>query len=401
MKFKNFSIFSIVCLLLALFSPCLISCNKNSDDEPPVSEEDMRRVTLIYAVNNSSLRYDFKSDSIEIEKAMRNIDLRYYQVLVYKTVDKNNTALYKIVDKGGSRPTFEEIKRYERLTTSTSPQQIRNVVKDALSFYPGATYDLIFWGHGTAWRPENSDYTIGGSGPERGYGGEYNGNTTSSGMPITSWTNLDDLADAIPDHVFDHIWFDCCYMSSIEVIYQFRNKCNTFVGYPTEVMSEGMTYDEVLPYMVRETPDPTGAANAFFNHFVSTGQPATIAIIKMDKVEAMADAVKDVIKNCDVKPDSSDQINYSRLSGCKLVDLISYISDMAKLKNRTDLVDNLISAYNDMVIFSAATKTDFRNQYWDTSRIFGISTYYFIDYSNELTDYYKTLDWYKRVYLKD
>lgn len=357
---------------------------------------------LVYAVNNSSLKFDFKNDSVEIATAMKNVDLSSFQVLVYKTVDRNATALYKIVDNGGSRPEFQEIKKYERLSTSTAPDQIRKVITDALSVYPQASYDLIFWGHGTAWRPDNTDSDIynarSGSGPERAYGGEYNGSTTPSGMPVTSWTNIDELAGAIPDHVFEHIWFDCCYMSSIEVIYQFRDKCDTFIGYPTEVMSEGMAYDSVLPYMLRETPDPVSAAEAFFKRFVNTGQPATIAVIRMNKLDSFTDAVKEIIMNCEIQPDAAAQINYSRLSSCMLVDLISYLNDMADLNGSSDLKDNLMSSYTDMVSYSSATKTDFNNKYWDTSRIFGISTFYFRDNDSDLTNYYKTLDWYNKVY---
>lgn len=402
MIFKNSGIFLFRCLLLALLSPLLLSCSKNTGDEPDPPEENMKRVMLVYAVNNSSLKFDFKNDSVEIATAMKNIDLSSFQVLVYKTVDRNSTALYNIVDNGASRPEFQEIKKYDRFCTSTDPFQIRTVITDALSVYPDATYDLIFWGHGTAWRPDNTDNQIynarSGSGPERAYGGEYNGNTTPSGMPVTSWTNIDKLAEAIPDHAFEHIWFDCCYMSSIEVIYQFREKCETFIGYPTEVMSEGMAYDSVLPHMLRETPDLLGAAEAFFKRFVNTGQPATIAIIRMDKLNSFTNAVKDIIMNCEMQPDAAEQINYSRMSGCMLVDLISYLNDMADLNDRSDLKDNLISTYNDLVSFSAATKTDFNNQYWDTSRIFGISTFYFLDNESDLSKYYKTLDWYNKVY---
>lgn len=118
----------------------------------------------------------------------------------------------------------------------------------------------------------------------------------------------------------------------------------------------------------------------------------------MDKLNSFTDAVKDIIMNCEMQPDAAEQINYSRMSGCMLVDLISYLNDMADLNDRSDLKDNLISTYNDLVSFSAATKTDFNNKFWDTSRIFGISTFYFLDNESDLSKYYKTLDWYNKVY---
>lgn len=393
---KNLGIISLWCLLMAIICPGLLSCNKNTKDEPSVSEDNMKRVMLVYAVNNSSLRYDFKNDSVEISRAMKNIDLRYFQVLVFKTKDRNTTGLYKIVREYGDSIKFKEIISYPRETTSTCPTQIEKVVSDALTVYPQAKYDLVFWGHGSAWRPEKDDYNLysNKSAPERGYGGEYNGSSSTS----TSWTNIDDLADAIPDHVFEHIWFDCCYMGSIEVIYQFRNKCKIFVGYPTEVMSEGMAYDSVLPFMLRETPDPVGGADAFFKRYLNIGEPATVAVVDMEKLEPFADAARDILSDRNVIPESEDQINYSRFSGTKFLDVITYLNDMADLNGHSELKEKLQTAYEDMVLYHAASRTDFNNRHWDTSKIYCLSTFYFLDKNDDQTKYYKTLDWYDRVY---
>lgn len=71
------------------------------------------------------------------------------------------------------------------------------------------------------------------------------------------------LADAIPDGVFDFIWFDACYMSGIETAYELRDKCDTFVAYPTEVYTPGMPYNLTIPYILKETPDLKSAASEF------------------------------------------------------------------------------------------------------------------------------------------
>ncbi|MCI1647799.1 MAG: clostripain-related cysteine peptidase [Bacteroides sp.] len=35
---------------------------------------------------------------------------------------------------------------------------------------------------------------------------------------------IDQLADALPDHVAEYIWFDVCLMESVEALYELRNK---------------------------------------------------------------------------------------------------------------------------------------------------------------------------------
>lgn len=124
-----------------------------------------------------------------------------------------------------------------------------------------------------------------------GYGGESN----------RDYINVDELADAIPDSRFETIWFDCCYMAGIEVIYQFRNKCRTFVGYPTEVWLEGMPYDMTLPFLMKTVPDITGAARTFFDYYNEVRDPVTVTVVDMSKLEPVADAAKAVYASGSVR----------------------------------------------------------------------------------------------------
>lgn len=381
---------------IALAGACLVmqSCAKESEEDK-FDDSNLKRAIVVYAVNNSSLYSDFKNDSVEIVRAMTGVNLEDFQVLLYKTVSRDETALYKFADKAGVR-TLEKVKSYAREHTSTDPAVISRVLSDALAQYPNAAYDLIFWGHGSSWVPGNSDHNV--YGPQRAYGGEYNGNHSSTGVSVTDWVNLDELADAVPDHRFETIWFDCCYMGAIEVLYQFRDKCDTFVGYPTEVYSEGMAYHRVLPYLLREKPDLVSGAEAFFNFYKDQGnRPATVAVVDMSKLEDVAAAAKAICSVRNGYPKESEMVNYSRMRSCFMADMVTYYDEMAKDAERPDLSAALKDAFDTMVLYRAASPTDFNNRSWDMSKVYSLNCYYYTGTNSSNSDYYKTLDWYNRV----
>ena len=41
--------------------------------------------------------------------------------------------------------------------------------------------------------------------------------------------------------------FDACYMQSVEVIYQLRDRTDYFIGSPTEIPGPGAPYEAVVP----------------------------------------------------------------------------------------------------------------------------------------------------------
>lgn len=397
-KFKLNILYLSFLLITALVG--FASCDKKKDIHEPVNYADIKRTILVYAVNFSSLRNDFKEDKKEILRAMENVDLAKYRVLLYETVSEQECSLSTIELSGEGKVEFKNLKTYPRYSTSTSPERIGEVITDALRVYPNASYDLVFWGHGTSWVPTFDDHNIqtSGNGMAHSYGGEYNGGKNDKGYPTTDSVDIDALASAIPDHVFETIWFDCCYMSAMEVIYQFRNKCEIFVGYPTEVWQEGMAYDAVLPLLCSDKPDVVRAAELFFEKYDSKGNEATVAVINMGTLEAIADTAREIINCGTERPGVYTLMNYSRIAANPFVDLKDYLSSTAELNGRRDLADRLLDNLQDLVVYHAETAKDFKGQSWDLSRLCGISVHFPSQSESAAEQYYRTLDWYKRIY---
>lgn len=388
-------------LIISAFIPFLTSCETEGDspidnkEQIPVDAATVKRTLLIYAVNKSSLESDFEDDTKEILLAMPKIDLNKYQLLIYKTDSNNTCGLYKVSKFTDGSIDYVKVKGYKRDVTSTEPHRVSQVVSDALSQYPNSAYDLIFWGHGMSWKPYFSNHDIITTDAAFAFGGEYNGAGYN-----TDWIEINELADALPDNKFGYIWFDACYMSSIETIYEFRNKCNIFVGYPSEVYQYGMAYDEVIPYLLKDKPDIKGAAQSFFDYYNISNDPVTVAVIDMIHIEEVADAVNAIVANGYVAADINNVVNYSRSSNSPFYDFLQYFKLVAQNAGSLKLSQNLETAYNNLVIYHDQSKKNFDLKAWDYNNISGISTHRYNGGNSKNEDYYRTLSWSKRVGFK-
>jgi hypothetical protein len=398
---------AIFCLIFITAS--LTSCGK---DEPSKHDDTkVTRVVLIYAVNNSSLSYDFVSDRENMAEAMKSVS-KEGKLLLYCTDNVKTSETYKQpvlfeATKKGTEVTWKAVKLYDTSVLSTDVDRMSTVICDALALYPNASYDLFFWGHGTAWYPSGDSKYNSRKGDSRviakSYGGEY---TTDSS--VKAWTSIDELADAIPDYKFDTIWFDCCYMSNIETIYQLRNKCNTYVGYATEIWDDGLPYQYVLPYMYQSTPDLTSAATALYNYYNDTGSPVTVAVCDISQIETVADATKAILATGSARPAKSELTCYSRSTTFSFYDFEQFIR-LTALRNADTPVTsdtyNMIQAFQEalssFVTCHYESDTDFNHRYWNSNELSGISTHYFTDSSEGADNYYRSLDWYKRVYVNN
>lgn len=377
----------------------LFSCSNNDEPSPTVDKdaEKVSRTILIYAINNSSLATDFSEDSREILKGVKDADRSDARVLLYRHDNETTCGLYRVDMDKNNETYFQLIKSYERKQTSTSPERINEVIMDALALYPNSKYDMIFWGHGTSWVPSFTGHDIATDGPQKSYGGEYDGGKDSKGYPTTNYTDIDELADAIPDHRLQTIWFDCCYMGGIEVIYQLRNKCDNLVAYPTEIYTPGMAYNLSLPYLMSPEHDLVAAAKTVADYYNNTCY--TVSVIDMSKLESVADVAARVFKAGDVRPDNNTLLKYSRYNvSVPLYDLRQYLREIANLNGNAQLADEVSDRVDNMVIYHAESPNNFDKKYWDVTNISGISISPFPCGTTSEDDYYRTLDWYKRVY---
>lgn len=406
-------------LLIFALAVSFIACEEKPDDPSP---KKVKQMTLIYAVNNNNLSSDLIANEGQMLEAMGNIDTDIYKLMVYKHTPQG-PGLYEVVDASGGKE-FSLVKQYDTAQLSIDPERVSQVLSDASGEYPDVEINLFFWGHGNGWVNPNKysntvsagylwkyaahkDSGLNVSVPElHGFGGEYVDDTRRK----TDYIDIDLLAHAIPDDKFNMIWFDCCYMASIEVAYQFRNKCRTFVAYPTEIMAEGLPYNLVIPKIVGDNINYMEAAKALYCYYTgkSDPEPVTVAVMDMAYVDDVAEASKSIFSMGENRPEMRDMQNYSRFYSTPYYDFGQYMRKYAEANNQSGqdgLTEGRIrilkEALSRFILYSAASDTDFNYPVAKPilkENFSGISIHPYMGVNSAREDFYRKLDWYNAVW---
>ncbi len=398
--------------LLLCFLFLLPSCKDSSvvpepepEPEPiPVYEGPAKQVTLVYAVNRNNLSSALDFNMRQMIEGLKTLPTNEYVMLVFKTFtketesgDKSEVAgLFKAVS--GPDADFVLQKEYSRDILSTDPVRMKEIFVDALN-EKGESYNLFFWGHGMAWTPYFSEHTRSGFMPDyignvpemTAFGGD-NGNK--------DWADIDEIRDAIPDNKFNTIWFDCCYMSNIETVYELRGKCNWMVAYPTEIASDGLPYHLVLPCILNDEPDLAGGCKALYEYYVSRGITVTATVMDMSKIEPLAESCRAIYLSGEKRPYKSGLQNYSRSYSNPYYDLGQYAREFAQANDAERLIPNFQEALSEFVVYTVASEKDFNSKPIRPEDYSGLSTHYFQNSSSEKETYYRELAWYKATYLE-
>ena len=415
MKISNHSELPLICLIVSSVS--LFGCRSQNDE--PFQEDHTKRVLLMYAVASNNLYSNLQSDKSEIVEAAGKMDLSGLSMLVYQVTPTGNPELLELKKDDGGKCEFVQLKEYSRDLYSTDPMRISEVIDDVRRLREGDRYGLIFWSHGTGIDPSFSTHGVSsasygmpsGIEPSGGYVATEtvpglfsfgSDRDTDKDVSYYDETDIDELASAIPEGVFDFIWFDACYMSGIETIYQLRNKCDYFIGYPTEVYTPGMPYDQTIPYILRETPDLKGAAETFFNYYAGQQSPswrvATVAVVDMGEIEKVADFCKAAYEGVSA-PSATGLQKYSRNAYGPFYDFGQYTRLMAADNPSAPEISEFDEVMDRFIIYKAATEKDFNFNPITPENYSGVSCYRFSEVdSTDKAMYYRTLDWYKRVY---
>lgn len=375
-------------IFLIISSILLLSSCKDSNPPVPPNME-VTQMSLLYAVNDNNLRDYLVDNMMAITAALKQMPEGQHSFIVYKTINTEKTGLFRAVS--GPDAEFVKIREYDRSINSTDPRRLQQVINDAISVDNVESRTLFLWGHGSAMSPlstnRQTDMSSRRADP-KGFGGDnYN----------RDYMDIDELAESIPNNLFKTIWFDSCYMSNIETIYQLRGKCKYYVGYPTEIDAYGLPYDLVLPSIISENADLIQAAKYLYE-FYNGHRPVTVAVIDMSKINKVAEVCRKIYTSGALIPEYFTYINYSRTSSRPYYDFRQYTRGFAQGNGVEALLPDLDRALNDFIIYAEASERDFKGNIIPTEEYSGVSTHIFKNLDNNTDRFYKTLDWYQAVY---
>ncbi|MDE6290916.1 MAG: hypothetical protein K2M16_05240 [Muribaculaceae bacterium] len=359
-------------------------------------QSDAKRTVLIYAVASNNLASDLVSDKNEMIKAAPDVAGlgRDVRVLIYSVASQSATeaTLAELQKDAAGVWGFQELKSYDRNTFSTDPERMREVFGDLREKAPAEKYGLIFWSHGTGWIPAFSDHQL-PQGLQKSYGmDKYQG--------VTDYCDLDELASAIPDRMFDYIWFDLCYMMGVEVAYQLRGKCDYIAGYPTEDWSMGMNYDSTLPMLAAPDPDLAGAGRSFYEYYMAQNMAVTVTVMKTNGLERLAQTAADIYAYGRTPVSPYGLMNYSRLK-TSLYDFGQFTkkyldSSDSEAKALSEAFDDALA---EITLYAGCSTKNFNGSEgaFDPSQYSGFSCYFPETGGQDIDAYYRGLDWPRRV----
>lgn len=381
----------ILAASLVMFA--LQSCHKDKVEPQPT---DAKRTVLIYAVASNNLSTFLDKDKDEMIAAAPNIEGigKNVHVLLYSVDSKNATeaTISELQPTSSGGWEFQTLKTYDRETFSTDPKRMRQVFSEVRDLSPSESYGLIFWSHGTGWLPDFLTHQVPTA--QRSFGWDtYKG--------ITDKCDLLELADAIPDRMFDYIWFDACYMMGVEVAYQLRNKCDYIAGYPTEDWSPGMNYENTLPMLVAPEPDLEGAAKSFFDYYNNSNMAVTVTLLSTKGLERLATAASDIYAGGTRPADAFGLQDYGRSPYRGLYDFGQFTRSYLSSDNKDNTNNNLIrlsefnEALKEVLIYGGCSTKDFYGNAnaFDPEIYSGMSCHFPETSNTQIENYYQQLDW--------
>lgn len=383
MFMKNKNIIFILLALLAAMTSC-------SDEPKPPS-----RTILVYMAANNSLGvlgYDSK-DIVEMRRAAQNgaID-DAHRLLIFHAPASGSQTLCEMTSTGA----IDTLRIYDGSQYAVSADFMLQVFNDAKAVAPADDYGLILWSHALGWTQNGLDDDGPAITPKSW--GEDRGRT----MNITT---LRRVLEASP---WSWIYFDCCFMGSVEVAYELYPVLDTMVASATEVPLDGMPYDLNLPLLFMPEPDLLGAAENTFRYYddlSGTARTVTISLIDLTAMPALADATRAIYEPSE-QVAVTDFANLPLETGAtpRFYDFGVYVQGLCRVNSETvapELYTAWSEAHDDVVLYHRATP-----MLWNAINLqdfTGLSTFLPKNEADRNRYRYESLSWYAEVarYLYD
>ncbi len=408
--------------LLTLSLVICCSCSKGDDPEPPKPDPDPtvkgHRTVLAYFVADNNLERFATSDLLEIEAGLKKsgIDLTKDQLVVYLD-DKGLPRLFKYcLDKNrnlvaDSIPIFDNPEDNKKELTSTDPEVISHVIKRVVAKFPAEHYGMIYWSHGDGWKPSTLKYAQRSLNPLSHVGADQN-----NGKELSSKrTDIPDLSKALGSFPkkLDFLFFDACFMLSMETAWDLRDHTECIIGSPTETPGPGAPYDHVMVSMLSSSDFSANSfSEIYFNYYnamYNGGSGSTddhwtagvsIGVIKTDALEDLARFCALLARDGDRLQDTGkpQALDYDKRRGTYVgyFDMVGLYEHM--IKSAADYTEWL-SLYNKAVPYFKTTPKNYSStvDMFDMTGAHGASVYYpSTSYSAmSLNSAYRKTSWYE------
>jgi len=224
--------------IIILFGMLLVAgCHDSFElpvDPTPQPRAVAERTVIVYMAGDNSLSHFALNDTIEMRKGKDLIPEDVNFIIFLDDKEKNRKpAIYELSRKKGMQLWQE----YGEEQCSTDPDAMLGTLRVIEHYFPARHYGITFWSHATGWAPERKSSrmkTFGRDDSQANTSGKF-----EMEIPV-----LRDVLAKLPK--FDYIFFDACFMQSIEVAYELRNVTDWIIGSPAEIPGPGAPYQKII-----------------------------------------------------------------------------------------------------------------------------------------------------------
>lgn len=272
----------LLLLGIIVFSAC------HHDDPTPSAANN--RTVLVYMVADNNLTSNVEANIDSMMSGYKTAKVTG-NLLIYLDDTSKSPVLYKLKKNSNGTVTKETVKPYSE-QNSLDVSVMKGILSDVYTSYPADSYGLVLWSHGKSWVPSQYE-TI----TTKWFGQDQS--TTTQGDE-THYMDIPDLATALDGapHL-DFIMFDACYMSSVEVAYELKDRAEYLIAAPTEILAVGFPYKQIIKPMFSSDKQygdiPLQFYNFYNNVYGDHRLNSTIAMIKCSEMNNLAAETNKII----------------------------------------------------------------------------------------------------------
>ena|SRR5690606_29030210 len=377
-----------------LFYLLFIACSKDPSPLPEPEPKPPSRTILYYLAADNSL-YDEANDKVEALRA--GFPDGENRLVIYKDTRNHTPELLEIYRDDQNQSQVRTVKTYPE-QNSASGETLEQVLDDVQERFPADSYGLILFSHASGWLPRGTlvrpDLALLQMGIHPAI------RTYTLAMDGTDELNLTEFATAIPDHFFDFIAFEACFMTGIEVLYELKDKTDCIIASSAEMLSPGFLpmYPGALSLLYRPQADAVGFAQQYFNFWNGLSgdyRSATISVIQTKDLPLLADWAAQHVPDAVEGEDLPAFQHFDRYSSHRLFfDFADYYGRNVSGEDR----EQLTALLDRVVVYRAATPTFIPSQRgFEIRQHSGITTYIPQERFVSLNKRYADLAWTQRI----
>lgn len=276
----------------------LLAAGCEKEQMPQPDNRERAEKTVIAYFFGTSLSYYFNYNIADMQTAVARDFLENKRLLLFYSDVFMKPSIKEIYyDKRTHTVctnTIEEVD-FQPLTAEEFASHINRMIDIA----PADSYSMILLGHATGWLPKTTDSgeTIYSLSPAPVMSKVPGAEITRTVGESRTTLNISELARGLHQTgvKFNALYFDMCFMSSIEAAYELRNETDFVIGSPCEIMGYGSPYNRILQPLFED--DYQSVCYEFWDFYQNeyTGRTSgCIATIETAKLNAVADVVKHI-----------------------------------------------------------------------------------------------------------